>query len=159
MHLDDEIIRQVTENVWTTTLGLEVSAAQSRAEGSEQPDFLTACVHIVGAWEGAAAIRCSLQLARQAACIMFACDEPQPDDLRDALSELVNMTGGNLKALLPGPCSLSLPVIIDGKDYRLAVPGTQLLNRVLLECHGEPLEVLVMKRLAPGCKSEDVLCA
>lgn len=149
MHLEDEIIRQVAENVWTTTLGLEVSAAQSRAEVSEQPEFLTACVHIVGAWEGAVAIRCSLRLAHQAARVMFSCEEPQPDEVRDALGELVNMTGGNLKALLPGPCSLSLPVVIEGKDHRLAVPGSQLLNRVLLECQGAPLEVLMMKSSSP----------
>ena len=145
MQLDNDVIRQVAESVWTTTLGLDLTPAEPKAAGDEEREFLTGCVHIVGAWEGAAALHCSVALAKQAAAIMFDCEEPQPEEVRDALGELVNMTGGNTKALLPGPSTLSLPSIIDGKNHHVVVPGSKLLNQVELECQGEPLEILVMK--------------
>jgi len=146
MHLNNEDLRRVAEIVWTTTLGLELSLVEPDAPKSEQHDFLTGCVHIVGAWEGAMALCCSAGLARQAASIMFGCDEPQPEEIRDARGELANMTGGNIKSLLPGPSRLSLPCIVEGKNHHLTIGGSELLNRLFFECQGEPLEVLLMKR-------------
>ena len=148
MQLDNENIRQVAENVWSTTLGLDLSPAGDDATGSDDREFITGCVHIVGVWEGATALHCSARLASQAASIMFGCDEPQSEEIRDALGELVNMTGGNIKALLPGPSTLSLPCIVEGRNYHISVSGSEVLNRVLFECQGEPLEVLLMQKNA-----------
>ncbi len=146
MHLDNEDIRRVAESVWTTTLGLDLSPAGHNVARSEEQEFLTGCVQIVGGWQGATALHISTQLARKAASIMFGCDEPHSEEVWDALGELVNMTGGNIKSLLPGPCTLSLPCIVEGKNYHLSVPGSEVLNRVLFECQGEPLEVLLMEK-------------
>ncbi|MCU0705946.1 MAG: chemotaxis protein CheX, partial [Fimbriiglobus sp.] len=40
--------------------------------------------------------------------------EVTPAELADALGELANMVGGNLKALLPDGCRLSLPSVEPG---------------------------------------------
>ncbi|NIQ01639.1 MAG: chemotaxis protein CheX, partial [Nitrospinaceae bacterium] len=54
---------------------------------------------------------CPIPLARQAAAIMFQLQEDTagPEEIQDAFGELANITGGNIKALLPEPSYLSLP--------------------------------------------------
>ena len=46
-------------------------------------------------------------------CKCHAADVTEVDQ-QDVASELVNMIGGNLKSLLPGPSFLSLPTIVSG---------------------------------------------
>ncbi|MGZ4613874.1 MAG: chemotaxis protein CheX [Kineosporiaceae bacterium] len=48
-------------------------------------------------------------LAHRLAARMFASDEPTSDDVLDALGELANIAGGNVKALLFTSARLSLP--------------------------------------------------
>ncbi|QCC78154.1 chemotaxis protein CheX [Nocardioides daphniae] len=42
-------------------------------------------------------------------------DEPSEADVVDAVGELVNMVGGNVKSLVPGPSQLSLPLVATGQ--------------------------------------------
>lgn len=81
----------------------------------------TAWVRISGGWEGAIALNCPPEMARMAAVSMFRVepDAATIEEAREALAELVNIVGGNLKALLPPPCQSSLPVLTRealGKD-------------------------------------------
>jgi CheY-specific phosphatase CheX len=151
MQLDNEDIRNLTESIWESTLGLSLAAVSgpSRLEGRE---FLTGCVSIRGAWQGFTALRCSLPLARKAAAIMFDQSEPGLDEVKDALGELVNMTGGNIKPLLPAPCELSLPSIIEDKDHQLTAAGAELLTRLFFEYDGEPVEVLLLQGPQGGAR-------
>ena len=41
-------------------------------------------------------------------------EEVSPADVLDAVGELVNIVGGNLKGMLPSPTGLSLPSVTDG---------------------------------------------
>ena len=46
-------------------------------------------------------------------------DGPRPaEDVADAVGELVNMIGGNVKSLMPGPSTLSLPLVRAGRRSR-----------------------------------------
>ena len=54
-------------------------------------------------------VRVSSALARLLAARMLACDEPTPEDLLDAVGELGNIVGGNVKSLLFTSARLSLP--------------------------------------------------
>jgi len=69
---------------------------------------------------------------------MFRLGETPPtlEDIRDALGEVTNMTGGNIKALVSGTCHLSLPAVVEGKAYTIRVPSTQAVERVTFECDG-----------------------
>ena len=67
-------------------------------------------------------------------------------DLHDALGELTNMTGGNLKALLPEPCTLGLPVVVEGVDYRFRLPGSAPVRRSAFRVGDEPIVVTVLER-------------
>lgn len=58
-------------------------------------------------------------------------DAVAPDDVRDALGEVANVIGGNIKGLMPQPGSLTLPVVeLDGQ----APEGALLWERPLLWC-------------------------
>lgn len=142
---NDDICRLV-QDIWLTLLSLDYPPTPMESAAASDDNFLTGCVQIVGAWEGAVALRCSAKLGRQAAALMLGSDAPSSDDIRDAVAELTNITAGNFKSLLPGPCEISLPSVVEGKDYRLTIPGTSLVNQVLLGWQGEPLEIMVLRR-------------
>ncbi|MFO0982206.1 MAG: chemotaxis protein CheX [Planctomycetota bacterium] len=63
------------------------------------------------------------------------------------MGEIVNMAGGNIKALLPAPSQLSLPSVAEGLDYRLSVPGARLQACVDFRSDGEPLQVIILERV------------
>jgi CheY-specific phosphatase CheX len=73
-------------------------------------------------------------------------------DVEDALGELTNMVAGNLKIVLPRPCQLSLPAVVEGIDYRVIVPGTKIAGQVLFESNSQPLLVTVLEGGAMGAK-------
>ena len=143
-------VTEITERVWTS---LVEAPLLPRLPG--QPSGLvpgsrtfTGCVQITGAWEGAVTVHCSESLAKMltAAMFMVDADDTTPEEVSDALGELANMVGGNVKALLPEPCRISLPAVADGMDYRLSVPGARPLTAVTWTCSGEPLMVRLLER-------------
>ncbi len=66
--------------------------------------------------------------------------EAGPELVHDALGELTNMVGGNLKAMFGGKCHLGLPQVSDG-DARSQ--GSRTLLRVPFASRGMALVVEV----------------
>lgn len=153
MPVTDDDIRHITESVWLATLGLPVD--DNPVSFGDGPR-LTGLVVISGAWDGAVTVEVSDGLARAAAATMFdvAEDELDGEMVRDALGELANMTGGNIKTLVEGVCALSIPSVTEGREYSLSLPGTTVVNAVKLACGGQPLVVTVLERQAgsPTCR-------
>lgn len=143
----DEIV-QLSQDIFATMLQLEVAVADLNAPRAHDTR-LTGCVQIAGVWKGAVMVDAPVAFVHQAAAIMFdiVAEDAQPADLQDALAELSNMVGGNLKTLLPGPSYLSLPTVTEGNDYSLSVPGSRLISRVGLDCHGHLIEVALLEEL------------
>lgn len=95
-------------------------------------DSLTASVQFVGEWHGALLLQCG---ARQAAAFTRALmPEPQPaysdEDVRDALGEVINMVGGNLKSILLPGVVLSMPSVVHGSDYALHICRSNAVKTV-----------------------------
>jgi chemotaxis protein CheX len=134
-------LAQVAELVWESVLG--VSLVRRTQPLPALDPVVSACVRISGAWEGAVTIECTADFARTAAATMFGVEPPAVTsaDSRDAIGELANMTGGNIKALLPEPCRLSLPSVADGGALAVRPQHAVLLTTVLFECDGSPLTV------------------
>lgn len=149
MKFSETDICRITQSIWATVLGLEVRPAVGEDSKAPASDFLTGHVCIGGLWEGTAILCCSANLARQAAAIMFGSDNPGLEEVRDAVGELTNITGGNIKSLLAYSCHLSLPAVSEGKLAGLNEEGSVLLNQVRFECQGEPLEVSIAKGAPP----------
>lgn len=73
------------------------------------------------------------------ALLAMGADEPVGDaDLADALGEVANVVGGNLKALLADPGALTLPVV---SHDRPATSPEDLIYALSLEWRGRPLVI------------------
>jgi len=151
MQFAAEEIGQLTQDIFSTMLQFDVTSVEAEslvdtALTSDEPR-LTACVQIAGAWKGAVVFDAPSTFARQAAAVMFdiAAADATAGDVQDALAELVNMIGGNLKTLLPGPSFLSLPAVTEGNDYSLSVPGSRQVSRVRFDCRGDLLDVVLLE--------------
>lgn len=145
----DDSVCHITQNVWESMLGQEIhpsSAAELLGELTGKRT-LTGCVQLAGAWEGTVLLHCSLGLASRLAGVMFSSDPETlgQGEVEDAWGELANMVAGNVKALLPRPCQLSLPAVVQGLDYHVVVPGTRVFAQSFLECQGEPVLVTLLE--------------
>lgn len=144
MEFSESDIQAITEGVWGAILGLTTQPCPTWAVPAGDDGFVTGVIRIEGAWQGAVTMHCPIGLARLAAGVMFGIepDAATSEQVRDAVGELTNMTGGNLKALLPEPCDLFFPEILTGAERARAASGEPLL-RVAFECEGQPFEIAI----------------
>lgn len=132
-------VHMVIEEVWGTFLGTEdplLPAAPGELEAG-----WSAAVTVSGAWEGMISIEVPTVMAEEVTRRMLAVDETPDEDVADAVGELVNMIGGNIKSLMPGPSVLSLPVVAAGRVARSS--GAVEVCRVDASWAGSPLLVSV----------------
>jgi chemotaxis protein CheX len=147
--MTDEEILGITRDVWESFTGrrIELAGDQARPDGG---DVTVGCVTVTGAWQGNVRLACPAQLAQMAASAMFDLPAAQLDDeqVADALGELTNMIGGNIKSLIPGPSRLSMPTVTVGASSTVPMPRAALLSTVSLACEGLPLTVSVWRMRA-----------
>lgn len=147
--IDD--IRAVTENVFASLT--DFSVEPTNADGIDRTGhrYVTAAVSITGEWEGTVAVACSDELARLITGSFFGVEpaEADPGEINDAVGEVANMIGGNVKALMPSPSQLSLPTVTTGIDYVVTFPGTREESREAFFIAGEPLFVSVLHKDTP----------
>lgn len=138
---------EVVNAVWQSMLGMEAYDLGPDAELEEGP-FITATVLITGAFEGGVTLQLSSIVGRTLAASMFGMetDEVSADECIDAVGELANMVGGNLKALVPQPAKLSLPSVAEGDSYKVSFPGTDVVSQVGIGFEGHVLRVEVHSR-------------
>ncbi len=104
-------VRAVTGDVWEACLA---SAGDPLEDGIPQPlegEVVVAQIRIVGDWHGAVSLEMSRASATRAARLMLDAAEVEPEEVDDAVAELVNIIGGNLKSVLPTPSRLGLPEV------------------------------------------------
>jgi chemotaxis protein CheX len=140
----DDAFYRIIHDTWTSTLGFQVDRAAA-AEVSTIGVF-TVCVKITGAWDGEVRLHCPLPLARLIAAAIFQveADKARNDEILDALSELIHIVGGNLKALLPKPVNLSLPSLLDPTNWAHTTPQWQMVCRLTLMSEGHPFVVTLL---------------
>lgn len=116
------------------------------SEGSTADErFLTGCVQLTGAWEGAAVVRCSYKLASHLASTMFGMEELAVEEVCDTVGELANLTAGAVQALMPSPSELSPPSVVQGKDYKLILPRCSVMNEVYFRFQQEPFNIVIFE--------------
>lgn len=139
--LSDSVVEQVVAGVFSALVGTAARVAQRPVADGGALD-VSAWISTNGAWSGRIALVCSAALARRFTARMALREESQLSaaDVRDAVGELVNVVGGSVKAMMPGPTWLALPrVTFDSHQQH---PGAQAL-RLELAWHDEPLVVSV----------------
>ncbi len=143
-----EQIIEIAQEVWESFLSMSLLPHPLGADAPLlQGQSMTGCVHISGEWTGSVFLSCDLGVAAVAAEAMFAADPGSlsPDEVSDAIGELTNMIGGNLKSLLPAPSSLSVPTVAVGESCSVRVPGAVLLDRVVLVSAPGPVHLSIWK--------------
>lgn len=142
----ERYVTELSEAVWSQTLGLPLQVSpvvpMASADGTVEGH-----VHISGRWTGTLVFQCSRTAARRAAQVMFGPEsrDGRLQDDQDAVGELTNMIGGNLKALFSEDgCFLSLPTVIEGTNYHVRMSGAQVLARQTFESDSEPVVVTLL---------------
>ncbi len=146
MTVDHATLTEVTRSIWTTMLDEEPQPSPG-ALTLPCENRITAYVHITGEWMGTVVLDGSLTMAKNAAAKMLGLppSEVQAEDMRDALGELANMLGGNVKSLVPGPSFLSLPSVTTGQDYEVLISPTKKICQATFEHASEPFEVALLE--------------
>lgn len=126
----------IVQQVFETMLGLGVQECTESEKELNSGEVSMATICISGGWNGVVFLQTTRTLAKKVAGGMFQMDEEtiSPDETKDAFGEIINMIGGNLKALLPGPSTLSLPNVVLGTDCSWDVPGGKTLLVAGLKC-------------------------
>lgn len=141
-------VHAVVEEVWSSFLGAE-DPILPIPSGLPVGEWMAA-ITVSGGWDAQVTVNLTERGAYGVTSTMLMCpeDECSDEDLRDALGELVNMVGGNIKSLMAGHAVLSLPLVGHGDIS----PGSHLVEvcRLDLTWRGEP--VLVTVHLPPAPK-------
>jgi len=139
-------LRQITEDTWKILLGEELQLCARPVAPAQIENSIAACAQIAGDWQLAVVLYCSTALAHHVAGVMFEEEENSAtaEDYHDALCELVNIIGGNIKGALSGSSHLSLPTLVKGQDFKIMFPRHVLLSEAAFECRGQPLIVVVL---------------
>jgi chemotaxis protein CheX len=110
--LDEATVQEIADQAWSALVGEDELLVP--VPGELGPDTLSSWVEIVGPWTGSVVLTCgrgaALELTR-ALLGEHAPAELEQEDVDDALGELANVVGGNVKAVLPGPSVLGLPEV------------------------------------------------
>lgn len=107
----------------------------------------TAAVTVSGDWKGIVVIETTRLVAEEVTRRMLMLDTVTPDDVADAMGELVNIVGGQVKSLTGGQSALSLPVVAAGHFVH---PSEAVeLCRADLVWIGEPVRVTVLSVRTP----------
>jgi CheY-specific phosphatase CheX len=144
-----ELLAELFRGVWGALTALDLRPRPMDA--GPDPGFEdgpTGLVHISGGWAGTVVLRLTSSLGAKAAAAMLGLqdEEPPPEDIRDVTGEITNVLAGKLKATLPGRSQLSLPTVVDGRDYHVHLVASRPLGELLFESGGQALAVSVWKR-------------
>lgn len=139
---------QFVERVWQTTVGAPIRPTRCDDDVRAGADSLTASIYFRGGFTGLLAATCDQALARHIAASMMQTQGESPmEDVHDAIGEVVNILGGNVKTLLPGPCQLSLPAVLEGElaEALLFGPSSETLDTVCFDCAGQRLVLRLIR--------------
>ena len=144
--LEQDHIHQLADRIWESMFGDGLEPLETEAP-SDDARFLTGCVQLTGAWEGAAVVRCSYKLAAHLASVMFGSEELATEEVRDSLGELANLTAGAVQAMMPSPSELSPPSVVEGRDYKLILPRCAVMRQAYFRFQDEPFNIVVFEAL------------
>jgi len=105
--------KEYVNMVWNTLFDQSLAAADQGLNPQEEESRL-GIVSISGKWNGFVNIYLPSPLAVLAAEKMFFLEPgaSSQSEVQDAVGEIINMIGGNIKAILPEPNQLSTPDVI-----------------------------------------------
>jgi chemotaxis protein CheX len=110
--LDEATVREIADQAWAALVGEDEVLVPLPGEFGTDP--VSSWVDITGPWTGTVVLTCDRSTAEQLTRALLAEHAPavlDDEDVADALGELANVVGGNVKAVLPGTSVLGLPEV------------------------------------------------
>lgn len=134
-------LHEIVDRIWFSMLGTGVHPVPVEVQAAPDADWIACLVEVTGQWRGAVRLACPRRLALRFACEMFALAPEAADehDAEDVVKELINMIGGNVKAMLSEESELGLPRPVPA-DHPLELPVWHDLG---FECDGQPIRVSI----------------
>ena len=138
---------EATTEVFSMMVGADVSTVENEIRVIAE---VTGVVGIGGAFRGIFSLRCSTSSAIKIASQMLGIPPDQASAQRaDAIGEICNIIAGHFKDKigLGDKCMLTVPTVVEGKDYRIVRPGGECRKIELAFRHmGEPFRVALETR-------------
>ena len=120
--------------VWESCLAHHPDVLVEGPPAAVEGPVTQASVTIRGGWAGVVVLEMGSATAEEAARVMLdldAADDAAPEEVADAVGELVNIIGGNVKSLLPSASTLGLPQVVgDAATGCTSPPGTADIGTV-----------------------------
>jgi chemotaxis protein CheX len=122
-------LEQTVAAIFETMMGLVVNPVSQ--PWCEEPNRVAATVHFTGSCSGVIMLEVSTAQACFFAGRFLSMDTPEvvDNDVRDVLGELANMIGGNLKSAAVPDATLSIPEVVDGRDFSMRFCGVHAVVR------------------------------
>ena len=110
--LDAQTVQSIADEVWPSLVG--DGEAFVPVPVPPPAEVISAWVDIIGPWNGSVVVTCAPTTAAaltQSVLMAHPPAEVDDEDVEDALGELANVLGGNIKSVLPGEFRLGLPQV------------------------------------------------
>jgi chemotaxis protein CheX len=110
--LDAETVQSIADEVWPSLVG--DGEAFVPVPVPPPAEVVSAWVDIIGPWTGSVVVTCAPTTAEALTESVLMTRPPtlvDAEDVADALGELANVLGGNVKSVLPGESRLGLPQV------------------------------------------------
>ena len=144
--IDEPTVESIAQDAWLALVGEDEILVPIPSELPD--DVVSSWVDMTGPWTGTVVLTTGAETAAELTRALLAETAPEPledEDVADALGEMANVVGGNVKAALPGPSVLSLPFV----GTAPAVRNPADVCRVDVLWRGEPLTISVQGALSP----------
>lgn len=132
-------LEQLLNQVWESLTGVPAPLVFSSGSLTASPDqiVLQAQTRMDGDWTGDVTVSAAQPVAESIARRMMALQPEEaldPSDVEDAMGEIANIIGGNLKSFVEGVERLSLPMVrrTDPRDLPFATGGELLYECVAM---------------------------
>ena len=142
--MDEATVEAIANEAWTALVGEDELLVP--VSGDLPADTVSAWVDVVGPWTGSVVLTTGRQTAADLTRALLGEAAPElldHEDVADAIGEIANVVGGNVKAALPGPSALGLPEVGDAA----AVRNPEDVVRVDVLWRGEPVSISVQGAL------------
>jgi len=142
-------LADVVANVFSATLSMEICDIETASKEADTKDITyIGILQITGEFCGTALLELNESVAARATSKMLGLSPEQieQNDIEDVVSELANMVAGNLKAMLPPPSNLSLPVVARGIGATVRMPEAEEVSVRSFLCEADPITVRLFQK-------------
>ena len=138
-----ELLIESAQEVFQKMVSMAIQPVdRSEVDFDSEGKHYSAVIGFSGGWKGFVTLQCTQGLAAQITGKLLFMDPAQlgPDDMRDAIGEIVNMVGGRFKSGFAEHFNegveafkMSIPTVTFGQDFKVFAAGDNAQIMVVLD--------------------------